>query len=395
MWRLGFFFHEMAFGLLSVFLPLYIVAIGGSLVDLGVMSSMALFLAIPASYFWGYMCDKTRRYKRCILISFLAMSVILYLFTFRSSVSLVIILYSIMSIFHVANEPPKNVLISELYSREEWEKTFALYEGFTEIGWLIGLFLGFLASNYQMDSKFILLMCSSLNFAAFVLSSVLVADPIIVFERSLVNIERAVEFAYNGLLIASKILDGATLNEKLKKEHLSAFCCGLVLFSLATSILFTPLPIFLSRELSLSTSIIFTVYILNSGGGIAGYFLASKKLKRRTGKPNVNPIVISRSLLAFLLAVAASLPMYGVALTVAILILMGFAYALFLVFTLSLSMELIPAGRAGLFNVLVGVGGACGSFIGPFIAQTTGFNQVFLLSGTSFFLAYIFFKIFL
>jgi len=81
MWQLGFFFHEMAFGLLSVFLPLYVIAIGGSLFDIGLMSASALFLAIPFSYLWGYMCDKTRRYRRYVLLSFSALSVILYLFT--------------------------------------------------------------------------------------------------------------------------------------------------------------------------------------------------------------------------------------------------------------------------------------------------------------------------
>ena len=45
MWRLGFAFHEMASGLLSVFLPLYIVAIDGAnaLLDIGIMSAVACF----------------------------------------------------------------------------------------------------------------------------------------------------------------------------------------------------------------------------------------------------------------------------------------------------------------------------------------------------------------
>lgn len=150
MWRLGFFFHEMGFGLLAIFLPLHVIAVGGSLVDIGVMSSSALFLAIPFSFFWGYMCDKKRRYKRYILLSFLASTVILYLFTLTSSVSALIALYALMSVFHVAHEPPKNVLIAELYSREKWERTFALYEGFTEAGWLIGLVLGF-SVNLQLQ----------------------------------------------------------------------------------------------------------------------------------------------------------------------------------------------------------------------------------------------------
>jgi Na+/melibiose symporter-like transporter len=94
MWRLGFFFHEIAFGLLSVFIPLYVVSptIGGSLVDLGIMISIALFSAIPASFFWGYICDKTRRFKPYILLSFISATVLLYLFTFATNVLTFIVL---------------------------------------------------------------------------------------------------------------------------------------------------------------------------------------------------------------------------------------------------------------------------------------------------------------
>jgi MFS family permease len=119
MWWLGFFFHEMTFGLLSVFLPLYVIAIGGSLVDVGIMYAIALFLAIPFSFFWGYICDKTRRYKRYILLSFLGLAILLYIFTLATSVESLIVLYAVMSILHVAHEPPKNVLIAEWYSRME------------------------------------------------------------------------------------------------------------------------------------------------------------------------------------------------------------------------------------------------------------------------------------
>src|SRR4030042_3153194 len=102
MWRLGFFFRDMAFGFLSVFLPLHVIAIGGSLVDLGLMFAVASFLVIPSAYFWGYLCDKTRRYKRYILLSFLASALFLYFFTVSTSVGLLIILYAVLSALLVA-----------------------------------------------------------------------------------------------------------------------------------------------------------------------------------------------------------------------------------------------------------------------------------------------------
>jgi len=396
MWRLGFAFHEMASGLLSVFLPLYIVAIDGAnaLLDIGIMSAVALLLAIPASFCWGYICDKTRRYKRYILLSFLSSTVILYLFTFTSDVRLLIVLYAVMSILHVAHEPPKNVLVAELYTREEWEKTFAFYEGFTEIGWLIGLILGFFMSAYGSSAVFTLLLCSSLNLVAFILSTFLVKDPVLIFERGLVTIERTIEFTYKGLAVASKILDGLSLSETLKEENLNAFCGGLILFSLATSILFTPLPVFFSRELAIPQTLIFALYALNSTGGVFGYFLAGQRSDRSIEKSALSRIAIFRSMVAFLLIATIQVPTFSVVVVAVILFSMGFIYALFLIYTLALSMENMPQRKAGLFNVLIGLGGACGSFTGPFLAETFGFVYALLTSSITFLLAYVAFKMF-
>jgi MFS family permease len=401
MWRLGFFFHEMGFGLLSIFLPLYVITIGGSLVDIGVMSAAALFVAIPASFFWGYVCDKTRHYKRYILLSLLTSTILLYLFTMTSNISLLILLYAVMSFLHVAHEPPKNVLIAEFYSREDWERSFAFYEGLTEAGWLIGLVLGFLTSAYPVFGQaFPLLLCSALNLVAFGLSVALITDPLLIFERSLVSIEKSIDFASRGVFLASRIFDGVRVTNRLKKENLGAFCIGLVLFSLATSILFTPMPVFVSgavRDAGLSPSLVFAIFVLNSGGGVLGYALAGSRSSQQTGKSNVSRIVLFRTFLSFLflLVAFAQFSTFNVMLVTSILFLMGFAYAMFLVYTLSLSMEMIPAGKAGLFNVLIGIGGACGSFIGPFIAaQALGFTYVFMTAGIVFLVAYIAFKIF-
>jgi MFS family permease len=399
MWRLGFFFHEMGYGLLSIFLPLYVIAIGGSLFEIGIMMSVALLLSIPTSFLWGYLCDRGKRYKRYILLSFLASTVLLCLFTFTSSVLLLILLYSVMSILHVAHEAPKNVLIAELYSRQDWEKSFAFYEGFTEVGWLIGLLLGFVLSTLMFDSAAILFLCAGLNLVAFLLSFVLVRDPAMVFERGLVSIEKSVDFASRGIFIASSMIDGVSVTTtKLKRDNVNAFCGGLILFSLATSILFTPMPIFVSnivKTAALPAGLVFAVFVLNSGGGVLGYALARRRSEQSTTKSSTSRLVFFRGIFAFLLILVAQVSaLASVGLATAVLIVFGFLNALFLVNTLSLSMEVIPAGKSGLFNVLIGVGGAGGSFLGPLIAQSFGFLTVFIMAGVVFLLAYVAFKIF-
>jgi MFS family permease len=400
MWRLGFFFHEIAFGMLSVFIPLYVVTpiIGGSLVDIGIMTSLALFCSIPASFFWGYICDKTRRYKIYILFSFVSMAVILFSLTFVTNVLVFTVLYVLMAVLHVAHEAPKNVLIAEHYTREEWERSYAFYEGLTEIGWFVGLLLGLVAFastlSFGVLATYTLYLCSALNVVAFGLSVFLIADPLMIFERRLVGMERKLDYTFRGFEASSKMMDGLPSDGSFKEESFLAFGLGLVLFSLASSLFFTPLPIFFSESpLSLPTSLIFVVYMLSSFGAIAGYFIIGRKAAYIDAKKQMRRVVVMRSLLVFLLVAVVQFAFSPTILAGAILVFLGFAYAMYHILILSLSMELIPAGRTGLFDVLVGLGGATGSFLGPFLAQMLGYLPLFLIAGAIFLVAYVVLKI--
>ena len=390
MWRLGFFFHEMAFGLLSVFIPLYVVLqLGGSLLELGIMTSVALFCGIPASFFWGYICDKTRRYKVYILLSFISGAMILFAFTLTTSVFVFIALFVVLQMLHVAHESPKNVLIAEHYSREEWEKSYSAYEGLTEVGWFIGLLLGFLAAIFSVSSSLTLYLCAGLNLAAFILSIFLVADPLMIFERRLVGIERRIDFTSRGLENASELMDGNFSGEPLKQESFPAFGIALMLFMLATGIFFTPLPIFFESQLSFPSSLIFFVYMLNSGGSILGYLVAGRRSPYSSAKKQMRRIVLFRSVLIFLLVAVVDLFASPTIIAGIILVALGFAYAVYYILTLALSMELVPQGKNAIFDVLVGLGAATGSFLGPYFAGLFDFVPTFLIAGGLFFLAFL------
>jgi MFS family permease len=400
MWRLGFFFHEIAFGMLSVFIPLYVVTpiIGGSLVDIGIMTSLALFCSIPASFFWGYICDKTRRFKFYILLSFVSVAVILFLLTFVTSVLVFTLLYVLMAVLHVAHESPKNVLIAEHYSREEWEKSYAFYEGLTEIGWFIGLLLGLVAFTSTLGfgglATYILYLCSALNVVAFGLSVFLIADPLMIFERRLVGMERKLDYTFRGFEASSRMMDGLPSDGSFKKDSFLGFGLGLVLFSVASSLFLTPLPIFFSEPpLGLPTSLIFVVYMLSSFGAIMGYFIIGRRAAYIDAKKQMRRVVLLRSLLIFLLVAVVQFAFSPTIVAGAILVFLGFAYALYYILMISLSMELIPAGRTGLFDVLVGLGAATGSFLGPFFATVLGFLPLFAIAGAIFLFAFVVLKI--
>jgi MFS family permease len=397
-WMVGFFFHDMAFGLLSVFLPLYIFSLSGLLLWVGVMAAAAMLLSIPASFFWGYICDRTRRYKPYVLISFLSSALILYLFVFTSQIIILVILYVIMAgIFDVAYEPPKNVLIAELYPHKEWKRAYAFYEGFANIGLLIGLAFGVLASSYGLSARSTLLLCSGLLLLAFLTSLLLVKDPILILERRNVVIEKAVDFMCRGLSILSRILGGVATNKRLKRERLGVLLCGLALFSLSTSMLFTLMPIFINNmatATALPPSSVYVVYIMNTCGVVAGCFFAVRRGGHGDEGVGIRRATLLRGLLAFLLIVAIQPSPYNIFSVAIILTLLGFVYAIYSINALSLSIGVLPEGKAGLFNALERAGSAIGSLISLIITQTLGFAPIFLISSTLFLIAYIAFRIF-
>jgi MFS family permease len=414
MWRLGFFFHEIAFGLLSVFIPLYLVAfkdtsiLGGPLLALGAMTSIAIFCSIPASFLWGYLCDATRHYKVFILLSFLSSAILLILMAlpFAQNIVVFVILYVVMQVFHVSHEAPKNVLIAEHYSREDWEKSYGFYEGLTEIGFIIGLAIGLVLAvglfvftavlSSALLATYTFYLCSALSFVAFILSIVLIADPLMIFERRLVGMERKLDFTFRGLESYGQRRKGS-----LKQESFFGFAFAIVIFSLATSFFFTPLPIYLKTIFNGQLSLVYFAYILNSIGATVGYFLIRNRARSMDLRKQMPRFVLYRCLLIFAVVGVIQFAFAPIILIGVLLVFIGFAYAMYYIMMISLSMELIPEGKTGFFDGLVGLGAAIGAFLGPFLCYlfsnmgiTQNFLPTFLIAGVLFFMAFLILKIF-
>jgi len=298
----------------------------------------------------------------------------------------------------VAHEAPKNVLIAEHYSRDEWEKSYGFYDGLTEIGFIIGLAIGLIMFASSLSSSILatysLYLCSGLSVTAFILSILLIADPLIIFERRLVGIEKKIDYTYRGVKSLSRIMDGLRWDGSLKEDSFLGFALAIVMFSLATSLFFTPLPIFLKQGLGLPTIMGYGAYILNSVGAAVGYFLIRGRARSMNMRKQMPRFVLFRSLLIFMLVGFIEFAFSPTIMTGILLIFIGFAYAMYYIMMLSLSMELIPQGKTGFFDGLVGLGSAVGSFFGPFLATHLNYLPTFLVAAVVFFFAFIALKLF-
>jgi predicted MFS family arabinose efflux permease len=134
---------------------------------------------------------------------------------------------------------------------------------------------------------------------------------------------------------------------------------------------------------------IFFVYMLNSGGAMLGYLVAGRRSPYSNAKTQMRRIVLFRSVLIFSLVAVVDLVASPIVFAGIILVALGFAYAVYYTLTLALSMELVPQGKNAVFDVLVGLGAATGSFLGPYLAGVSGFVSTFLVAGGLFFLAFL------
>ena len=393
----GFIFHKISFGLLSVLLPIYITQSisGGNLPVWGLIAAIATFVAIPFSFLWGYLCDITRRYRFFILLSFASVTSLLYVFSVTTDLLLLGIVYVFIAVFQVAYEPPKNVLIAENYSHRDWKHGFANYASLTEVGWLTGLFLGFLMTLWGFSSVTLLTICIVLSFASFVLSAIFVAEPALSFERGLVTIERSFSLIHRGVDLLARLNFDRYDSGELTRENVFSLCFGLVFFSLATSIFITPLPIFFASSLVLPTSTVFALFLLNSLGCLIGYVLMKRNHDNIKETSTITRVAFLRGILVFALLVVGYLSFaWSIVLSISVLAFSGFVYALYSVSVLSLSMEVIPRGKTGLFTALLGTGSGIGCLTGPMIAENFGFSYTFIVSTTCFIISYAAFKIF-
>ena len=104
--------------------------------------------------------------------------------------------------------------------------------------------------------------------------------------------------------------------------------------------------------------------------------------------------VLLRSVLIFALVGVIVFAFAPTIMTGILLIFMGFAYAMYYIMMLSLSMEVIPQGKAGFFDGMVGLGSAIGAFLGPFLAFSLNYTPMFVITAVFFLVAFLTLKLF-
>ncbi len=386
-WSLSFIPKEIAFGILSVLLPLYIIEeINGSLLDIGLIFFVKSFVQIPAVILWARLINKKGKCKIFITISFLISSLAIFFFPFTQSTWSLLALNLLLSIFYVAHMPATRILIAESFPNLEWKGGFAWHKLILGVGGVAGLLSGALWTT-RLDNRSLMILCSVLVAISVILSSVLIQDPPFMIERRIMRFDRFVnlaEQAYN-LAYAPNYA-----RVQARETYFSLYpspkplILGILFFPLASSMVFTSIPVFLSLKIGASSSLIFSLLLINSIMVLLGYALLRKNEKVN----NLKAIKVASILRIFfpMLILISGFLNFNQALTLCFLALAiaGFAWPYFSVSSTVLWMETAPRGTAGIYNACSTLGTALGSLTAGLISSYYGYDVLFVLSATIF-----------
>jgi MFS family permease len=395
-WYWSLFPEEMALGLLSVLLPLYIVSeFNGSLIEVSEVAAFTAFASIPSSIFWGYLSDKTEECKKLISLALLFLGCAFFLLGNARNIYELLAFSVVFGIFRSTFPSVAGILIAESNSRNEWSKETARYRFTLRLGNIAGLLAGmFLISSYGYRGLFVL--CSAFVFTSFVLSMFLIQDPPFNFERKLVLLEQSIGFINRASFVIS---DGSRVSQSFIKKYLGKgsspvlFGFGVLFFSFAAEMIFTPLPIFFFQKVDIPSATVSLLFLINYAGSLLGYLFFEEMVESLGEENGVKVATLFRTLLFPSMLICGYLPyMASLAAGAIILLLLGLSWALFSISSSVLCMNIIPEGKIGVYSGLIELGSAVGVIAGGLVPTLYGFELLFILGGVLSAAALVIFK---
>jgi len=385
---LTYFPSGIALGILSVLAPLYLVEeLGGSLLDLGLMTSASTIILIPASIYFGRLPDRYGRSKPFILASYLVAGIVLFLMSTTRNVFAFQMLYVLMNLANSLRGPSISILIAESYERTVWGKTMARRNFMESLAQALGLGICTFTTGF-LSYGTLLSMTPPLVFASLLIAFFAIRDPPIHIERFLARVENPVEdletlsFHMTSRGGISKPRHGSLRWGEAPK--MSLFGVGMTLFTLAASNAFTSLPIYMRNKANFSPSEVFGIFFIRSLVSTFSYLIVSS-IVGKSGGGAVKTATTARAILVILFSVIPVIAKpFSILLALVLLSLIAFSWSLYSLGTDVVTVQYAASGRLGVYDAMASLGSSAGGFIGGAMPEIIGFGPLFVISSLLF-----------
>jgi len=381
----------------STMAPLYILHLGGTVVDVGLIATLYNIALIPASVFWGYMTDRLARRRLFFLIASSGTVVVFLVMFLLPSIAAFASLYGALALVVGANSTAANLMVMETSEKKNWIASYGRLSLFANVGASLGLAVGSVwTALLPLDALF--LFASGATALSVVLSFLLVPEPKLTLESSQLA-AHPVGYAsrvYHGMASAVQhfVLAAPSPREVLRVLRASRggalsgralLFLSTFFFTTASSLMNTSFTPFL-YEFGVTDSEVFALSLVNVVAQIAAYRGVGRLIQRFGGVKAGSYSIIARACFYMMVAFSA-LAFRGFDLFIAGTILfgiIGFGYAIWNSSTSVLLFSNMGGARQG--NLLGGyaalssLGTVVGAFLTGYISYYDGYATTFSIA---------------
>ncbi len=124
--------------------------LGGSIAQVGVVTSLTSAATVPAAAFWGWLSDRVGTRKSYLMMGFLGFGLPTILMGLSDSVLQFLFLSVLVGTLSVAGTPVSSTLIMDTTPKEDWDEAFGRFNQISGWGMVAGRLLGLACIAYGM-----------------------------------------------------------------------------------------------------------------------------------------------------------------------------------------------------------------------------------------------------
>jgi MFS family permease len=388
---------SMAYGPISTIVILYILYLGGNVIDASYAITLGSLVVIPAAYFWGKVIDKFKREKPQIIISYVGIAIFMAAMYFTNAIILVVLFYVLVSFFTSANATPLNMLVMENAPADEWHSEFSRLQLMVSAGSTAGyLFSTFVLGLVEI--KYLTILLAVIAIPSIIMSALFISSEPTKIERKAIisNIHvfvtrifmTPVLFVSKPKISVFKKIFSIGEFRKKKISYLGIIYLGIFVFMLSSGIFNTAYPAGL-KNYGLTEFEIFIIITVGIMIQTITFAYSNRFVGRKFSAGMLSNTLLLRSasylLTGIIFIVAVSRPEFIIFNAILYSLAAGFAYSIYYVISNTMVFKAVgkehPASKLGIYTAMMNVALLIGALLGGYISYYLGFSVSFFAAG--------------
>jgi MFS family permease len=394
---------------LHIVIPLYVLFLGGNVVDVGIVIGFHYALSAVGAVFWGKVIDRYHVKRAILFICFSAITICSIGLFFTVDLNVVVIISSVAGFFIIGKNPVTQILVMESVSNNQWSRVFTQISIITSLGSLTAFLAGSIWDSF-FDLRPYFLFCAIVSASATLLS-IGVGSKSTIERHTIVHSIHGIKHIFdhhrlNFQFIFTKIPNLhdfkpiiSIFQRKMSHEIGILFLTNF-LFYFGSNIFFTAFIPFL-KKFDFTNSEVFLVYMIQTLVLLTIFFFVPRLISMITEEratqisylPRVLGIIIAASLIPSMVGINSLL------MAVISSCLMVSAFSIFSVSNSIIIFKSIPKGFEGTYlgvnSFMTGVGIFLGAITAGYVSNAISYSAAFTIAVCIILSSLVMFRIYL